>query len=185
EMKTMLVCSLLDTSNIEITDKILELCGVTEGAFHLNGSTLYRNAEGLWRTKHPRWDRELFSFLYSKDTIRTLAERRKQDLKDSLIAIYGMRDEDITYSGVRMLYYTARQNSVPIDIIQSVFQQSISQMPAFLSNERLSNLYSSHIAGAYHVLKRYQDAIDMSNEALKFNSHDAMAYNKKGLALTE
>jgi tetratricopeptide (TPR) repeat protein len=185
EMKTMLICSLLDTSNIEITDKILELCGVLEGAYHLNGATLYRNAEGSWRTKHPRWDRELFSFLYSKNSMRTRVERRKQDLNDSLIAIYRMKEEDITYSVVLMLYYIASQNFVSIDIIESIFQQSISQMPTFLSNERKSSLYSSPIAEAYYVLKRYQEALDKSNEALKLNSRDATVHNSKGLALTE
>jgi hypothetical protein len=96
EMKTMLICSLLDASNIEVTDKILELCGVIEGAYHLNGATLYRNAEGSWSTKHPRWDRELFSSLYSRNSIRTLISNAirfrkssfKQRMKELLLMIF-------------------------------------------------------------------------------------------------
>ncbi|HKG89501.1 MAG TPA: hypothetical protein VKA95_14350, partial [Nitrososphaeraceae archaeon] len=85
EMKTMLICSLLDISNIAITDSMLKLCGILESAYDLNGSILHQNTEGLWRTKHPRWDLELFSFLYGKNSRTTLADRRKQDLKDSLV----------------------------------------------------------------------------------------------------
>jgi tetratricopeptide (TPR) repeat protein len=182
-MKTMLICSLLDISNVEITDTILERCGVLEGAYHLVDATLSQNYEGSWRTKHTRWDEELFSFLFNKDS-RILLEQRKQVLKDSLIAIYSIQEEDITYSAVGTLYHIAAQNFVPIDIIESVFQQSISQMPTYLSNEKKSSLYTFHIAHAYHKLKKYQEAIHKSNEALKLNSRNAMAYNIKGLALT-
>jgi tetratricopeptide (TPR) repeat protein len=112
-------------------------------------------------------------------------EQRKQDLKDSLIAIYGMREEDITYSVLGRLYYITRQNIIPIDIVESVFQQSISQMPTFLSKEKRSSLYVPHIAEAYYVLKKYQEVLDKSNEALKLNSRNAIGYNIKGLALTE
>lgn len=83
EMKTMIICSLLDLSNIAITDRMLKLCGVLESAYHLNRSILYRDTNGLWRTKHPRWDQQLFSFLYSNNTSMILQARRNQALKDS------------------------------------------------------------------------------------------------------
>ena len=122
EMKTMLICSLLDLSIIAITDRILERCGVLESAYHLNGSILYRNAEGVWRTKHPRWDAGLFSFLYGNNTRMILSNSRKQDLKDSLVAIFEMREEIVTYSAIMALYDMARRNFVSIEIFEVVFQ---------------------------------------------------------------
>ena len=54
ERNTMLICSLLDISNTEITDNFLEKCGVLETARNLDGSVLCRNSDGSWNTKHPR-----------------------------------------------------------------------------------------------------------------------------------
>jgi hypothetical protein len=108
EMKSMLICSLLDISNIGITNKVLERCGVLMGAYSLDGKTLSQSYEGSWRTKHTRWDQELFSFLY-KENNRALLEQRKQDLKDSLFALYSMKEEDITYSVIGTLYSLAAQ----------------------------------------------------------------------------
>jgi hypothetical protein len=112
EMKTMLICSLLDISNIAITDRMIELCGVRESALHLNGSILHRSAEGLWRTKHPRWDRGLFSFLYGNNTRITMSNRRKQDLKDSLYAIFDLREETVTYSAIMTLVVDPTKDTV-------------------------------------------------------------------------
>ena len=109
--KTMLICSLLDISNTEVTDKLLEKCGVLKAAHHLDGSILHRNSDGLWKTKHTRWDLELFSFFYNKKS-GTLLEQRKQNLKDSLIALYLLRDEEITYSVIEALYYIAAEDIV-------------------------------------------------------------------------
>jgi tetratricopeptide (TPR) repeat protein len=184
EMKTMLICSLLDMSNIEITDAILERCGVLMGAYNLDGTTLSRNNERTWRTKHPRWDQEFFSFLYNENS-RASVESRMRALTESLLAIYSIKVEEITYSVVWTLYYIARQNFVPINIVEAVFQQSISQTLTFLSNENQSRLYAPYIAEAYHALKKYQEAIDKSNQAIRLNSSNAMAYNSKGLALKE
>jgi tetratricopeptide (TPR) repeat protein len=171
EMKTMLTCSLLDTSNIEITDKILELCGVLAGAYHLNGSTLYRNSESSWRTKHPRWDQELFTFLYNKKS-GIAVEHRKQDLKDSLIAIYNIKAEDITYSVVSTLYKNAAQNIVPIDMVESVFQESISQKPTWL-NEGI----------CHHQLGGHKQAIYCYDKALEFDPNNGNARDLKDRAL--
>lgn len=168
----------------EITDTILERCGVLTTAYDLDGTTLSRDYEGLWKTKHPRWDLTLFSYLYNEDN-RALLERRKQALTESLHAIFSIKDEEITYTIIWMLYYIARNNFIPINIVESVFQQSLSQTHTFLSNEKQSWLYAPYIATAYHELKKYQEALDISNEALRLNSHNDMAYNSKGLALTE
>ena len=77
ERKTMLICSLLDISNTEITDNLLEKCGVVETAHNLDGSILRRNSDGSWNTKHPRWDLELFSFFFNKKSGTQLKKENK------------------------------------------------------------------------------------------------------------
>lgn len=183
EMKTMLICSLLDLSVIPITDSILERCGVLESAYHLNNSILYRNAEGVWRTKHPRWDVGLFSFLYGNNTRMILPNSRKKDLKDSLVAISKLRKEVITYSATMALYDMARRNFVSIEMFEMVFKESILHKHMYLSKERISSIFVL-ISEAYYVLGDFQSALESSNEAIDWNPGNAMAYNKKGVALT-
>jgi hypothetical protein len=102
----------------------------------------FLNSDGSWRTKHPRWDQELFSFLYNENS-RTLVEQRKQDLTDSIIALYLMNEEEITYSALGTLYSMAAQNFLPIGVVESVFQQSISQIPSYLTDEK--RVFSTHL----------------------------------------
>jgi tetratricopeptide (TPR) repeat protein len=183
EMKTMLICSLLDISVIPITDSILERCGVLESAYHLNKSVLYRNAEGIWRTKHLRWDMGLFSFLYGNNTRMILSSSRKQDLKDSLLAIYEMGEDVITYLAVMALYDMVRLNFLPIKLFEVIFKESILHKPMYLSKEKISSIFVL-ISEAYYVHKEFQHALDSSNEAIKWNLRNAYAYDKKGIALT-
>jgi tetratricopeptide (TPR) repeat protein/energy-coupling factor transporter ATP-binding protein EcfA2 len=182
ELKTMLICSLLDISSVMITDSILEQCGVLESAYHLNGSTLYRNTEGIWRTKHPRWDEELFSFLYGNNTRRMLSNRGKQDLMDSLNAIFEMGDETVTYSAIITLYDMALQKFVPIELFHIIFSESVLHNPMILSKEKVSYFYVL-ISEAYYRFGEFRGALDSSNEAVKWDIRNANAYLRKGIAL--
>ncbi|MFY9799072.1 MAG: hypothetical protein WCC17_08030 [Candidatus Nitrosopolaris sp.] len=72
-----------------------------------------------------------------------------------------MREEKITYSAIQTLYYIAAEDFVPIDVVESVFQQSKSQITKDTSSIAflvVSN--ASNIADAYYSLKKYRDPID-------------------------
>jgi hypothetical protein len=162
--KTMLICSILDISNTEITDNLLQKSGVIWAAHQLDGSVLYRNSDGLWKTKHTRWDLELFLFFFNEKS-GTLLEERKQDLRDSIITLYLLRDEEITYSVIKALYYFAAEEFVPIvaSVVESVFQQSNSQIPIAPSKAFQTISSASNIAVAYYSLKerrKFQANID-------------------------
>jgi hypothetical protein len=152
-MKTTLICSILDISNTEITDNLLEKCGVLETAHKLNSLILYRNSDGLWKTKSRRWALKLFSFFFN-NKIETELEVRKQDLKDSLIALYQMREAKMTYSAIKTLYHIVDKNFAPKAVVESVFQQSKCQIPKepFFVYLYVSDARS--ITDAYYPLKK-------------------------------
>lgn len=93
-----------------------------------------------------------------------------------------MRKETIAYSAIETLCDMALQNLVPVGLCEVVFKESISQEPMYLSNERVSNIFVL-ISQTYYILKDFQRALESSNEALTWNSGNAMAYLKKGTAL--
>ena len=73
-----------------------------------------------------------------------------------------MREEKITYSAIQTLYYIAVEDFVPIDVVESVFQQTKSQIPKDKSLSIASLVVSnaSNIADAYSSLKKYRDGND-------------------------
>ncbi|HYV52907.1 MAG TPA: hypothetical protein VE971_06385, partial [Candidatus Eisenbacteria bacterium] len=153
ERKTMLICSILDISSTEITDKLLEKCGVLETAHNLDGSILHRNSDGLWKTRSRRWAMKMFSFLFDNKS-RTQLEGREQDLKDSLVALFQIGEEKITFSVIKTLHYLVTINFVPKAAFESVFQELKSQIPTrpLTVSLCLSDAYS--ITDAYYSLKK-------------------------------
>jgi hypothetical protein len=153
ERKTMLICSILDISSTEITDKLFEKCGVLETAHNLDGSILHRNSDGLWKTKGRRWAMKMFSFFFDNKS-RTQLEGREQDLKDSLVALFQIGEEKITFSAIKTLHYLVTINFVPKAAFESVFQELKSQIPtrSLTVSLCLSDAYS--ITDAYFSLKK-------------------------------
>lgn len=153
ERKTMLICSILDISSTEITDKLLEKCGVLETAHNLDGSILHRNSDGLWKTKSRRWAMKMFSFFFDSKSLTQL-EGREQDLKDSLITLFQIGEEKITFSAIKTLHYLVTINFVPTAAFESVFQELKSQIP---TRSLMVSLYlsdASSITDAYFSLKK-------------------------------
>lgn len=153
ERKAMLICSILEISDTEITDTLLEKCGILETVHNLDGSVLH-NSDGSWKTEGQRWVLKLFSFFFNNKS-GTQLEERKQDLKDSLIALYNLREEKITYSAIKALHYIVDKNFVPKAVVESVFRQSRSQVPnqTFFVYFHVSDARS--ITDAYYRLKDY------------------------------
>ena len=153
ERKTILICSILDISSTEITDKLLEKCGVLEIAHNLDNSILHRNSDGLWKTKSRRWAMKMFLFFFDNKS-RTQLEGGEQDLKDSLIALFQIGEEKITFSVIKTLHYLVTINFVPKATFESVFQELKSQIP---TQSLLVSLYlydASSITDAYYSLKK-------------------------------
>ncbi|MGA9153912.1 MAG: hypothetical protein WBZ36_25310, partial [Candidatus Nitrosopolaris sp.] len=164
ERKAMLISSILEISNTEITDTLLEKCGVLETAHNLDGSVLHRNSDGSWKTKGQRWILKLFSFFFNNKSGIQL-EERKQDLNDSLSALYQIREEKITYAAIKTLYYIITNNFVTKTVVESVFQQSRSQVPTqpFFVYFHVSDAPS--ITDAYYGLKDYIEGHDLDKLA--------------------
>jgi hypothetical protein len=134
QMKAMLICSLLDIASLEITNTILERCGVLRGAYYIQGAILYQSSEGIWRTIHPRWDEELLSMLYNEEN-RAILLDRIECLQEAIDSILDLGDERITESVIGTLYGLCAkhdpsvpvhqfsiQAAVPIDIVHRVIK---------------------------------------------------------------
>ena len=180
-LQAMLVCSLLHIGSLPITDELLQQIGLLREAYDLEHATLYQPSKGYWKTIHPRWDEELFSFLYNESEGGRLLDN-KQYLKTALDSVFKEEKisatEERSYSVIGIIYDIAARGFIPLDIVESVIS-----IPSYFTNEKKSELYTFYISAAYYELKKYREAIDKLDEALRLNSRNDTAYNKKGLAL--
>jgi hypothetical protein len=212
ERKTMLICSILYISSTEITDKLLEKCGVLETAHNLDSYVLHRNSDSLWKTKGRRWAMKMFSFFFDNKS-RTQLEGAEQDLKDSLIALFQLGEEKITFSVIKTLHYLVTINLVPKAAFESVFQELKSQIP---TQSLMVSLYlydASSITDAYYSLKKniegnerldrlvidsklkeaircydsgdYEETMKYCDEALETNPSSAQALSLKRRAMVK
>jgi tetratricopeptide (TPR) repeat protein len=178
---TMLVCSLLDISNLQINDSLLENMNIIEDADHLKHATIrYQEADKVWKTIHPRWDMELLSLLYNDKRIN------KKHLENAVQSIFKVHNEKITESVIGTLYGLSAVTiegfkNVPIDIVENVVENN---MPDYLSKDTKSSLYATLIGPAHHELKRYNDAINNYDKAIEIDPNRVWAWNNKGNALS-
>ena len=77
KLRTTLICSLLDLANYPASKTLFEKLQLSEYASDLEQESILA---GAYRTKHPRWDLELLSYMFSVRNRRILQDR-KTDLK--------------------------------------------------------------------------------------------------------
>jgi tetratricopeptide (TPR) repeat protein len=182
KMQTMLVCSLLDIGSLPITDELLQNMGLLTDAYNLENATLYQPTTGSWKTIHPRWDIELFSFLYNQDDKEQIYDN-KQYLKAALDSIFRIKEDNINatqeraFTVIGTIYDAAARHVLPIDIIESVIN-----IPSYL-NEKKAELYTYYIGRAYSTLDRHVEAIRSYEEAMRIKPDFAEAWYNKGISL--
>jgi tetratricopeptide (TPR) repeat protein len=179
EMKTMLVCSLLDISSVKITSNILEKCGVLKGAYALADATLSQDYENSWRTKHLRWDEEFLSMLSNEEDEAILLDR-KQFLNDAIESIFNVKDKKITCAVIESLYNLSATGLIPISIVDDVVR-----IPKYLNKETKRNLFTFTIGPAYSGVKKYDKAITIFDDVLRTDPDYIIALYNKGLALSQ
>ena len=97
--------------------------------------------DGEYKTKHPRWDLEFFSFLLHAEDARTL-RTRKLLLKSIINSLFKIKNQEITRSIISGLYDlalldTEDNKKIPIEVIENILE-----MPVYLSKETKCDLFT-------------------------------------------
>ena len=163
---------------------MLENMNILEYAYYLENVTMCQQADGIWKTIHPRWDIELLSFLYNESDKRILS-RNKGYLKKAIDSIFNINDERITVSVIQIMYDISAINidgvkNIPINIVEDI---AGSQIPKHLSKQIKSYLYALVIAYNYAQLNRYNDALIKCIEATEIDPTFAYAWYNRAFIL--
>jgi tetratricopeptide (TPR) repeat protein len=175
-LKTMLVCALLDISGVPITDDLLDQMELKDYAYDLLQATLQLESN-RWTTIHTLWDEELLSLLY-KEANQGIVLKRKKDLKNSLESIFKIKDESTIISVIHTVYNLAARIVIPIEIVESVVT-----IPSNLSENTRCVIYTWIIGHTYFKLGRYGEAITYHSKTIEINNDYTFAWYEKGWSL--
>jgi tetratricopeptide (TPR) repeat protein len=181
----MLVCSLLDISNLPISDDLLDKMGLLEYVEDLDQATVFQDPNGLWKTIHARWSIELLLFLYHEADLQRISVERKRYLKKifrerinylkkAIQSIFDIKDKKITLYVVRTMYFLASLNPediagkrLPMGIIEEVMSD---QMADHESSEIQAKI-NSYRADAFAKLRKFEEAYAIFKKTREIDSN--------------
>jgi tetratricopeptide (TPR) repeat protein len=193
-IKIMLVCSLLEVADYTVSDEFLEKMKLLRYALDLRYATLSSHSKG-WSTVHLQWAYRFLSFMFSKDD-----EKKRYDnieyLKNAISAVLDVKDEKATASILKGIFRLQERNILPFQDVESITDPFFKNVPAYLGDQTLSELYilagesfyqgacDTWGAGASDMRKSlHEKSVLMYDEATRRNPSSFDAWYFKSFAL--
>jgi tetratricopeptide (TPR) repeat protein len=182
--ETTLLCSLFSIANYIPARQVFESMQLIEYVDDLVQESILDFYEGGYKTKHPRWDIELLSYIFNVKS-RQILQPRRELLKLAADLLFQFKDQVLTRSIISAAYLitkleTEDKNRVPIEVIEYALQ-----VPDYLDNGIKYDLYTYSIVSAYYDLGMFGNAAKIIDNAIEINPQYADAWNNKGAALAE
>jgi tetratricopeptide (TPR) repeat protein len=183
-IKSVIACSLYDISSIPLTDESLRINLDLENASLEIVDTIIKKTENTWTTIHPRWDLELFKYMFSlNEADRTKIKKTFSSILNKILDVNdgSFKQLDI----LNTLYNTiAAEQFIDIKIIQEMV--NVDDIEKKLYPLFIPEFYNI-IGRSYNKLKDYENAIIWFNKTLEVNLRGfgvSGAYYNKGIALS-
>jgi tetratricopeptide (TPR) repeat protein len=178
----VLACSLYDVSSIPFTDDVSIKLNLNPSLQIVD--TIIKKNGNCWNTIHPRWDLELFKYMFSLNYVDFNA------IKNSLSIMINKILEVELESAHKMALLNTMYNTIAasperymdIKIIEDILSKDCLKK-IFDKNSDKSILFALIIGVAYDQLKDYKNSVDFYDEAISLNSNNADAYYNKGTVL--
>ncbi|HSF51526.1 MAG TPA: tetratricopeptide repeat protein [Nitrososphaeraceae archaeon] len=180
-IKSVIACSLYHISSIPLNDKTLSVdLGLEEPSYELD-KTIIKIEGNVWTTIHPRWDLELFNYLFSLNVHIRKIQRAFSFILNKILDINsgsGTWNQllilDTVYSTI------AAKKFVDIKFIQEMIKEDDieKKIDHFFKPE-----FFNIIGFAYNKLEYRNYAIVCCDKAIEINPQYVNAYINKGIAL--
>ena len=181
KIKTVILNSLFDISNIILTDELLQKFNLLDTAEDIK-NTIIKKTGDAWKTIHPKWDMQLFRHIFSlKYNLNLIENSFKETLKEIILnKNIGSFEE---FNILDTIYYTFTVEKV---ISLNIIEKSIDLNVVEKNLDYFSKvLFYTHVVGfPYYQSNRIEDAISFLDKAIELNPHYDFAYYNKGLSLS-
>jgi tetratricopeptide (TPR) repeat protein len=188
-IKSVIACSLYDISSIPLKEESLLVDLDLEIPSLEIVDTIIKKSENFWTTIHPRWDLELFKYIFSlNEADRTKVKKTFSFILNKILDINGRDINDGSFKQLDILntlYNTiAAEQFIDIKIIQEMVKEDDieNKLGLFFIPE-----FYNIIGRAYNKLKQYENAImwfNKNTEVMRRGFGVSGAYYNKGVALS-
>ncbi len=149
-LKTIILNSLFDISNIILTDEILKKFKLFDTAETLRNTIIKKNGN-MWKTIHPKWDMQLFRYMFSLKYNLNLIDDSFKVLIKSIISNEQITNFEKLYI-LNTVYYTfVKENVTNINIIEKMIDIHIIEQK--MDNYTRFFLFATIIGSSHYVLK--------------------------------
>jgi tetratricopeptide (TPR) repeat protein len=181
-IKSVIACSLYDISSIPLTDESLRIDLDLENASLEIVDTIIRKTGNIWTTIHPRWDLELFQYMFSlNEADRAKIKKAFGFILNKILDIHSGTFKQLNI--LNTLYKTiAEEQFIDIKIIQEIIK--IDDIEKKLDDPYYKVFFFNIVGGAFYTLKDHDNAIVFYDKALEISPNNVDILNNKGLALS-
>jgi tetratricopeptide (TPR) repeat protein len=180
-IKSVIACSLYHISSIPLTeDELFNKLDLKKPSLQIINTMIKRTGK-VWTTIHPRWDLELFKYMFSLN--ESDREEIQQVFSYVLTKILEVQRCDQLLI-LNIVYNTiAAEQFIDIKIIQEMIK--VEDIEKKIDNPYFKILFFFNIlCSAFNKLKDYENAIVYYDKAIEINPKYGDAYNHKGYALS-
>jgi tetratricopeptide (TPR) repeat protein len=183
-IKSVIACSLYDISSIPLTeDELYNKLDLKKPSLQLSNTIIKKDINGFWTTIHPRWDLELFKYMFSLNEVdrRSIQKAFNSILTKILEIQRGTLNQLIILNA---LYKTViAERFIDIKIIQEMIK--IDDIEKKLDNPFFKISFFANIIGVVFAnLKHHEYAIICYDKAIEIDSQYVDAHYNKGIALS-
>jgi tetratricopeptide (TPR) repeat protein len=182
-IKSIIACSLYDISSIPLTeDELFNKLDLKKPSLQII-NTIIKRTGNVWTTIHPRWDLELFTYMFS------LNEADREEIKDVFTFVLNKILEVQVGTFNQLLILNTVYNTIAaeqfIDIKFILEMVKLEDIEKKLDNPFFKLLFFANIVGvAFHNFKYHEEAITCYDKAIEIDPQYADAYLNKGNPLS-
>jgi tetratricopeptide (TPR) repeat protein len=181
-IKSVIACSLYDISSIPLTDSELsDKLALRISSLQIMNTMIMKEGN-IWTTIHPRWDLELFRYMFlrNKADLEIIKEAFSQVFTKIIDIEIGSHNQIIILD---TLYRTiAVGKFVDISLVQEMI--NLNTLKSKLDQEDKIVFYANILGMSLYHLNDYNKVIEYCDEAIKLNREYSDAHNNKGIALS-
>jgi tetratricopeptide (TPR) repeat protein len=187
-IKSVIACSLYHISSIPLNDKTLSVDLDLEDPSYELGKTIIKLDGNIWTTIHPRWDLELFNYLFSLNAHIRKIQRAFTFILNKILDINSRINQLLI---LQTVYKTIANNYVDIDLLLHFIKTE--EIENKLDNYAKFFFLAGYIGPALANLERNKEAITCFDKAieiitsfdkaLEITPEHAVVYYNKGLTL--
>jgi tetratricopeptide (TPR) repeat protein len=181
KIKTIILNSLFDISNISLKDELLEEFSLLSIAKKELNNTIIKKTGDVWKTIHPKWDMELLRYILSLEYILDDIVNSFKYIIRNIISNEKIIGFDKVHILFTVYYIFIKERVTTSDIIKKII--NLDEIKSKLDNKSMVLFYTLVTGFSHFNSGQNEEAIVEYDKAIEINPRYASTYDNKGYSL--